>query len=102
MSNLHDHKHKHWVAECSMILKREGLNKYSEFSHAMKMLLNNGQKVDPILVIEPVTVGKGGKLDNPDDATMNFTDLSMNVKVWGGQGIPNEEAMGKKWGYQRG
>ena len=83
-SNQHNQKNKCWVLECSLILKSEGLDKYPEFSHVMKMLLNNGQKVDPTLVIEPVTVGKGEQLDNPDDVPMNFTDLSINVKVSGG------------------
>ena len=84
MSNLRDHKHKRWVVEYLLILKSEGLDKYPEFSHAMKMLLNSGQKVDPILGIEPVMVGKGEQLDNPDDVPMNFTDLSINVKLSGG------------------
>ena len=87
-SKQHDHKYKRWVVECSLILKLEGLDKYPEFSHALKMLLKNGQKVDPSLVIETVTVGKGEEIDIPEDVPMNFTDLSTNVKVSGrGQGV---------------
>ena len=67
-----------------MILKSDGLDEYPEFSHALKMLLENGQKVDPSLVIEPVTVGKGEHINTLDDIPMNSTDLSTNVKVSGG------------------
>ena len=38
-----------------------------------------------MLGIEPVTVGKREQIDIPEDVPMNFTDLSINVKVSGGR-----------------
>ena len=83
-ATTYNHKHKRWVLECSLILRSEGLDKYPEMQHALKMLLQNGRKVDPTFVIEPVVEGKGGRIDNPEDIPINFTDLSVNVKVSGG------------------
>ena len=83
-AQTYKHKHVRWVLDCSVILVNEGLDKFPEFQHALKQLLKNSRKVDPTLVIEAVYPGKGNKIDNPDDIPLNFTDLSMNVKVQGG------------------
>ena len=50
----------------------------------MKMLLKNGRKVDPTLVIEPVVEGLGERIADPEDIPINFTDLSSNFKMSGG------------------
>ena len=80
----YSHAHKRWVLDCSLVLKSDGLDKYPEMQHALKMLLINGRKVDPTLVIEPVVEGVGERIDSPEDIPINFTDLSSNFKMSGG------------------
>ena len=96
-----NHKHKRWVVECSLILRAEGQDKYQEFNHAMKMLLQNGQKVDPTLVIETVIEGKGDQIREIEDIPINFTDLSVNVKVSGGSKAFQMKQLWKKDGEVR-
>ena len=72
------------MLDCSLVLQADGNDKYPEMQHALKMLLKNGRKVDPTLVIEPVVEGLGERIADPEDIPINFTDLSSNFKMSGG------------------
>ena len=81
---IQNHAYKRWVVDCSLVLKSEGLDKYPEMQHALKMLLTNGRKVDSTLIIKPVVEGVGDKIDCPEDIPINFTELSGHFKMSGG------------------
>ena len=88
----YSHKHKRYLWDMAIELGSE--DKYAEFTLALRVLYENGMKVDDKLVIEPVAEGKGRKITRPEDISFNHTDLGMNMRVQGGG---NAFAMKKPW-----
>ena len=78
----HDHVHKRVVLEAAVLLSAD--DKHAEFTDALRILLTNFQKVDPLLVLSPINATKDKPIFYPADLPYNLTDQSAHIQISGG------------------
>jgi hypothetical protein len=81
----HIHMHKRNVVECSLVCSQEEeQQRYNELPAAVRLLLNNMQKVDKYVCLDPVEEGEAPKVWDPSGVSYDHTELGSYIQQGGG------------------
>jgi hypothetical protein len=93
---MHIHQFPRWILELSIKLTSE--DKHSEFTLAIRQLLENAQRVCPNAVIAPAKEGHCDPLYFTGDVNFNFSILNRHVKIQDAHKAFNPK---KPWGKDK-